>query len=109
MSSLVEHAKFELERCGQYDSDPAYAQSVIAAVAAFSSYGHSGGSAEVAIEQLHTLLQRRTLSPLTPQPEEWVSREKESGFPIWQNMRDPAAFSADGGLTWYFVDDRRSS
>ena len=51
MSSLVEHAKRELELCGQTAEDPAYAASIVAAVEAFASYGHSGGSASVAIEQ----------------------------------------------------------
>ena len=42
--TLVEHAKRELELLGQTAEDPAYAASIVAAVAAFSSYGHSGGS-----------------------------------------------------------------
>lgn len=106
MSNLVEHARRELELCGQYAEDPAYAQSIIAAVAAFASYGHSGGSAEIAIDQLHTLLQRRVLSPITSDPVEWVDHSEISGSPLWQNRRDSAAFSTDGGKTWYFIDGR---
>lgn len=105
-SRLVEHAQRELERCGQTAEDPGYAASLIAAIEAFVSYGHSGGSASVAIEQLHTLLQYRTLSPLTSDPDEWEDRSEISGTPMWQNRRDPAAFSTDAGQTWYFVDDR---
>lgn len=104
--SLVEHAKNELELCGQTAEDPAYAASIVAAVAAFASYGHSGGSAMVGIEQLHTLLQRRTLSPLTSDPNEWIDQSEISGVPMWQNKRDCAAFSEDNGQTWHFVDDR---
>lgn len=107
--SLVEHAKRELEKCGQYKEDPAYAQSIIAAVAAFASYGHSGGSAGIAIEQLHTLLQFRTLSPITSDPDEWIDQSPISSTPLWQNMRDSAAMSRDGGKTWYFVDERKSN
>lgn len=106
MSALVEHASRELERCGQTAEDPGYAASLVAAVAAFASYGHSGGSASFAIEQLNTLLQFRTLAPLTTDPEEWCDRSEISSSPLWQNVRDPAAFSRDGGQTWYFVDDR---
>lgn len=106
MSRLVEHARRELELCGQYAESPAYAQSIIAAIAAFASYGHSGGSADVAIKQLHTLLLRRTLSPLTSDPAEWEDRSEISNSPLWQNARDSAAFSRDGGKTWYFVDGR---
>lgn len=104
--SLVEHAKRELELCGQSAEDPAYAASIVAAIAAFTSYGHSGYSASMAIEQLHTLLRYRTLSPLTNNADEWEDRSKISGTPLWQNKRDPAAMSEDAGLTWTFVDDR---
>lgn len=104
--SLVEHAIRELERCGQTAEDPAYAASIVAAVEAFASYGHSGGSASVAIQQLHALLQFRTLSPLTSDSGEWRDVSRESGYPMWQNRRDPAAFSRDGGTSWYYVDDR---
>lgn len=104
--SLVEHAQRELELSGQTAEDPGYAASLVAAVAAFASYGHSGGSAGIAIEQLHALLQFRTLSPLTSDPAEWFDQSEISGAPLWQNLRDSAAFSRDGGQTWYFVDDR---
>jgi hypothetical protein len=104
--SLVEHAKRELELSGQWAEDPAYSQSIVASVAAFASYGHSGGSASIAIEQLHRLLQFRTLSPITSDPEEWEDRTEMSSSPLWQNKRDSAAFSNDGGHTWYYVDDR---
>lgn len=104
--SLVDHARRELKLCGQYDEDPAYSQSLIAAVAALASYGHSGGSMSIAIDQLITLLRIRTLSPLTSDPDEWTDHSEISGTPIWQNKRDPAAFSTDGGATWHFVDDR---
>jgi hypothetical protein len=107
MSRLVDHARRELELCGQTAEDPAYAASLVAAVEAFTSYGHSGGSAEVGIEQLYTLLRGRTLSPLTSDPNEWEDRSKESGYPLWQNRRDSAAMSMTGGKDWYFVDDRR--
>jgi hypothetical protein len=38
LSNLVAHARRELELCGQIAEDPAYAASLIAAVAAFASY-----------------------------------------------------------------------
>jgi hypothetical protein len=66
--SLAEHARRELELCGQYAEDPAYSESIITAVEAFASYGHSGGSAMIAREQLHTLLGFGALTPLTADP-----------------------------------------
>lgn len=109
--SLVEHARRELELCGQTAEDPAYAQSIICAVAALATYGHSGGSMGCAIMQLHDLLQFRPLSPLTNSPDEWVCHaESRPGVPgTWQNLRDSAAFSADGGATFRYVDDRKDS
>lgn len=102
--SLVEHARRELELSGQYAEDPAYSESIIKAVEAFASYGHSGGSAMVAREQLHALLGFKTLSPLTSDPAEWMDRSEMSSTPLWQNRRDSAVFSTDGGQTWYDLD-----
>lgn len=104
--SLVEHAKRELELLGQTGEDPGYTATLVAAIAAFTSYGHSGGSMDPAVAQLHRLLQHRTLTPLTTDPDEWEDRSAISDSPIWQNRRDPAAFSHDGGRSWYYVDGR---
>lgn len=104
--SLVEHAQRELELSGQWSEDPAYSQSIVCAIAAFASYGHSGGSAMVAIAQLHALLQFKPLSPLTSDPDEWIDQSEASGRPMWQNRRDPSVFSEDGGQTWYSVEDK---
>lgn len=103
--SLVEHARRELELSGQFAEDPAYAQSIVAAVAAFASYGHSGGSASVAIEQLHRLLRGEALTPLTDDPAEWEDRTEMSSRPWWQNRRDGRAMSHDGGKTFWMVED----
>jgi hypothetical protein len=61
----------------------------------------------VAREQLHALLGFKTLSPLTDDPREWIDQSEVSGGePLWQNRRDPSAFSKDGGKTWYFLADK---
>ena len=106
--SLVEHARRELDLCGQAAEDPEYASSIVKAVEAFASYGHSGGSAMVAVEQLHTLLQYGTLSPLTDDPAEWIDRTEMSGVPMWQSARNPSAFSEDGGKTYWLLDEREA-
>jgi len=103
--SLVEHARRELELCGQTAEDPKYAETIIKAVEAFASYGHSGGSAMAATEQLHTLLRFGTLSPLTDDPDEWMNVSEMSGYEMWQSRRNPSAFSTDGGKTYYLLDD----
>lgn len=101
--SLVDHARRELELLGE---DPAYSASLVAAIAALTSFGHSGGSMMVATEQLADLLAFRPLTPLTADPEEWQDRSEMSSTPLWQSTRDSAAMSHDGGKTYYYVDDR---
>lgn len=106
MSNLVEHARRELALCGQAEEDPAYADSIVRAVEAFASYGgHSGGSAAIATQQLAALLRFENLAPLTDDPAEWQDQSAESGYPIWQNVRNPAVFSEDGGRTYYDVNN----
>lgn len=101
MSNLVEHAKRELALAG---NDEAFNNSMIKAVEAFASYGHSGGSASVAIPMLNDLLQFKNLTPLTDDPDEWIVVEM-GDEPCWQNKRRSDAFSNDGGKTYYCLDD----
>jgi hypothetical protein len=105
VSSLVNHARRELELCGQTAEDPGYAASLVATVAAFASYGHSGPSAELAVEQLTRLLRRENLAPLTDDPLEWQDQSVISQAPLWQNIRNRAAISYDGGRTYYLVNE----
>lgn len=104
MSNLVEHARRELELIGE---DPVYSASLVAAVAAFGSFGHSGASAEMARAQLHALLGFEALSPLSSDPAEWCDVAEVSGIPLWQNRRNPAAFSEDCGKTYHLVSEPR--
>lgn len=104
MSKLVDHARRELILSGQYREDPVFAQSILNAVKAFASYhGHSGMSADIARDMLHTLLNYENLSPLTDNPAEWIDRSEESGYPLWQNNRNSRAFSTDNGKTYMLV------
>ncbi len=103
--SLVEHARRELALCGQTAEDPVYAESIVKAVEAFASYGHSGGSAEIARAQLQKLLAFESLSPLTDAQDEWVDRSAMCGEAWWQNVRNSRAMSHDGGKTYWLVGD----
>lgn len=107
MSNLVEHAQRELELIGQFEEDPRFAQSVVAAVAAFASYpGHSGSSAEIGAQMLHDLLNLKNLAPLTDDPTEWELVGTHP-YNIWQNRRNGACFSKDGGTTYYDVNESK--
>lgn len=103
--TLVKHARRELELVG---NDANFNESIIKAVEGFASYGHSGGSASVAINILNDLLQFKNLTPLTNDPKEWMYVADEIwGEPggIWQNRRNSEAFSNDGGKTYYLLSE----
>lgn len=104
-SGLVLHAMRELEHAG---NDQDFNNSMIAAVEAFSSYGHSGGSASVAIPMLNDLLQFKNLTPLTDDPSEWMKVEM-GDEDCWQCVRNPEAFSNDNGKTYYLLSDGSNS
>lgn len=101
-SGLISHAQRELELIGAEDE---VAQAVVAAIRGFLSYGHSGGSASWAIPVLIDLLQFKPLSPLTNDPLEWMLVEDAEGGETWQSVRNPEAFSADGGQHYWLVSD----
>lgn len=99
MSNFVEHAKRELSLLG---NDDEFNNSIIKSIEAFASYGHSGGSASVAIPLLNDLLQFKNISPLTDNKNEW----NEVGRNTWQSRRNPEAFSEDSGKTYYLLSER---
>lgn len=93
MSRLVEHAKRELALAG---NDEDFNNCIVKAVEGFTSYGHSGSSAEVGLYILTELLKFRNLTPLTDDPAEW----NYVAVDIWQSSRNSEAFSSDGGKTY---------
>lgn len=104
MSNLVKHAQRELELIGE---DEETIKGLLKVVRAFASMGHSGGSAAVGAAQLARLLAFENLAPLTDNPKEWMLHEPEVWSPpFWQNRRNSAAFSHDGGRTYYLVTDK---
>jgi len=107
MSHPLNHAIVELALIGQDAEDPAFTQSILAAISAFESYGHSGASHEIGVDMLTRLLRRENLSPLTDEPTEWTNRSEESGYALWQNNRNPSCFSEDGGLSYYDLSEDR--
>ncbi len=107
-SNLVQHARRELALAG---NDAEFNTAMVNAVRAFASYGHSGGSASVAIPMLTDLLCQKNLTPLTDAPSEWqhhgsdvLPNGSEDG--IWQNKRNGEAFSKDGGKTYTLLSDK---
>lgn len=102
MSNLVNHARRELVLIGEEEWPT---NGLLKVVAAFAEMGHSGFSAEHCTAVLEKLLRFQPLSQLTDDPAEWEDRSEISSTPIWQNLRDPRAISADGGKTYSLVDE----
>lgn len=99
---LVAHAHRELTLVGE---DPWITAGLCKVVAAFAEMGHSGSSAAHCAAYLEKLLRYQPLTPLTDDPAEWQDQSEISGYPIWQNLRDPRAMSTDGGKTYTLVDE----
>lgn len=103
--SLIDYAKKELEQQGLFDKDSNYdgmlGKSTLELITVFSKQGHSGYSASLVRQLFNILSNFKPLSPITNNPIEW---EKVEGN-MWQNKRDSAKFSEDGGKTWYDVDE----
>lgn len=100
--NLVRHARAELARI---NNDEDFNNSLIESVRAFAKYGHSGGSASVAIPILHDLLQFKNLTPLTDDASEW----NNVGQNTWQSTRNSEAFSNDRGKTYWLLSEGASS
>ena len=108
MSTLVEHARRELALIGKNGEDPALTENIVAMLAVFASFGHSGASAEIAADYVAKLLHKQNLTPLTSSPGEWDDVSHMSSVPLWQNLRNSKFFSEDGGRTCYHVDHSAS-
>lgn len=98
-SNLVKHARRELELLG---NGPMIDDHVLEIVKIFSEQGHSGSSAAYTINLINRLLSFEELAPLTNNPDEWYFVFDG----MWQNRRNPAAFSTDGGKTYTVTTDR---
>jgi hypothetical protein len=109
-AGLVDHADFELKRAKLFDKDSDYegmiGKAVMELVTLFAKQGHSGFSAMLALDVFDKVAKFKPLTPITSNPEEWFDvRENIGGDEaLWQNKRDPALFSNDGGKTWYDID-----
>ena len=109
MSNLLAFAKDEMQRAGLYDADADYggeiAKSVERLVETFAADEHSGGSAHLTLSIFERVVRFQPLTPITSDPSEWMNVSDVSGTPMWQNRRQPSAFSTDGGATWYDLDE----
>lgn len=104
MSLLVEHAKRELNLIGLVDDENgdemniSMRRHILHMVSEFSKEGHSGMSADYAINMLIQLLKFQPLVPLTGEDDEWEERtDQNGGLPLFQNKRCSKVFKDSTG------------
>lgn len=117
MSSLVFHAKRELEAAGWFKRDVirddgtidgAYdgmiGPAVMELVQRFAAQGHSGMSASIVRGLFHVLADFKPLGPLTGEDDEWNEVGDQDGHPLYQNNRCSRVFKCNGVA--YDIDGR---
>lgn len=109
-SALMKHAELELKLADMIDSDEyngLISKAVMELIQKFSEQGHSGFSAQMVREIFNKLSNFETLTEITSNPDEWINDLEMGGSAkLWQNKRNPAIFSEDGGKTWWNVNDK---
>ena len=114
MSNLVKHAEEEMRRAGLYSSDADYGgmipEAVMKLVKVHAEEGHSGMSHALTLEVFNRVINFKTLTPITTDPDEWQEIGKdmmpEGERTCWQNRRTGSLFSHNGGKTYYDIDER---
>lgn len=102
--TLAEHTRRELELVGE---EPEIIDWYVKVAETFSEFGHSGASAEYTLRVLEQLLRYKNLTPLTDDPAEWmdVTEYTAENTPLWQSLRNSAAFSTNGGKTYSLLGE----
>ena len=114
VTNIVKHARKELKLANynvdnsKFDYGDAIGKSALEMIETFSKAHHSGFSAAAAIAVFNKLVKFENLTELTSNTNEWNDVSGMSGRPFWQNRRNPAVFSEDGGKTWYNIDDDKT-
>lgn len=101
--SMMDWAKRELDLAGYKESgDPDdinnwMRNDVLKLLEMFCEQGHSGFSANYAIQLFQTLANWKPLSPLTGADDEW----NEIGEGMWQNKRASSVFKGEDGRAYW--------
>lgn len=101
--NLVEHVKYECDLMEDRNEEPAKTMydNIIKYAEMFAEEGHSGYSAEWALDFMHKVLSYKNFLPLTDNPAEWTLVSDG----MWQSTRSSDCFSNDAGQTHWSVND----
>ena len=107
-SRLYEHAERELALRGD---DKEFTDMFLGMIDCFSNYGHSGSSAEHSVITIERLLRWQNLTELTNDPDEWTLVNPGSKLVdlLWQNKRNPKAFTTDPEFYTYYLNGDRNT
>ena len=96
-SRLLKHTKNELALAGLLDTEEG--QCVVELVETIVKYEIASNllAKEMTLRRFLRLARYKNLTPLTDNPDEWIDRSEESGYPLWQNKRNPKVFSKNRG------------
>jgi hypothetical protein len=104
--ALVEFARDELTRAGLFDKDSDYGgmlgDAIMKMVEVFAAEGHSGFSANMAIDIFSKIARFKPLTPLTGEESEWMCGHAEDG--LCQNIRFSSVFKRKDGKP-YDIDN----
>ena len=103
--TTVDHAYQEFRAAGWVDEDnnfydavqQAICEDVIELLEKFSNQGHSGQTAQYAINLFTTLAKFQPIVPLTGEDWEWVDQSEFWGSPHYQNKRASHVFKDEAG------------
>jgi hypothetical protein len=100
---LIEHAYRELDIARLFAEQPDIAGCVLKMIEALARHDvHTGETFDIVTKMVWDLAHKRPISALTSHPSEW---ERLAGKPpTWRSIRDPDAYSNDGGKTFYRTD-----
>lgn len=105
MSNLEDYARSELTRAGLFDSDSDYGRmmgdAIMKMIKLFADEGHSGFSANMAINIFNKVARFEPLTPLTGEDDEW----NEVGEGTFQNRRCSHVFKGPDGRA-YDIDGK---
>ena len=117
MSNMLSYAESELNRIGLTEEDEyngMMRKHILHMIKEFADEGHSGFSAQYAIQILTKLMSFKPLTPLTGEDDEWCDVSEYSGTTTYQNKRcssvfkegkDGEAYNIDGKVFWEWYKD----
>ena len=119
--SLLSYAESELDLIGLTEEDEynrMMRKHILHMIKEFADEGHSGFSAQYAIDILSKLLSFKPLTPLTGEDDEWCDVSEYSGTTTYQNKRcssvfkdgkDGEAYNIDGKVFWEWYKDENGN